>query len=58
MNKEVRLVDAVRLCPYGQRTLERWVSAYKHQGAEGLEPQSTRPKSQPGDTSRHIKPRE
>ena len=56
-NKEVRLVDAVKLCPYGKRTLERWVATYKSRGASGLEPRSTRPKSQPGETPIRIKER-
>jgi len=42
--KEVRLVDAAKLCPCGKRSLERWLAAYKKGGAEALEPRSTEPK--------------
>lgn len=44
VNKEIRLVDAARVCPHGKRSLERWVTAYKKRGEESLEPQSTEPK--------------
>lgn len=55
--KEVRLKDAAKLCPYGKRSLERWLAAYKQFGAPGLEPRSTRPKTNPKETSIHIKER-
>ena len=53
--KEVRLVDAARIFPYGKRTLERWVSEYKKGGAEALEPVSTRPKTSPKETPIWLK---
>lgn len=53
--KEVRVVDAVKICPYGQRTLERWVAAYKKGGVSALEPQSTQPKTSPRETAIRIK---
>jgi transposase InsO family protein len=52
---EVKLKDTTHICPYGKRTLERWVSAYKKYGEPGLEPQSTRPKTQPNETPIRIK---
>ncbi|MBI4090023.1 MAG: transposase [Candidatus Kerfeldbacteria bacterium] len=52
---EVKLKDAAKLCPYGQRSLERWVAAYKRNGAGGLEPHSTRPKTHPDETPIQIK---
>lgn len=57
MKKEVRLVDVVRVCPHGQRSLERWVAAYKKDGEQGLEPKSTEPKTQPKETPISIKER-
>lgn len=56
-NKEVKLVDVAKVCPYGKRTLERWVANYKKRGEKGLEPQSTEPKSQPDETPIWIKER-
>jgi len=56
-NKEVRLVDAAKVCPYGKRSLERWLSAYKRYGEGALEPESTRPKTQPSETLIRTKER-
>ena len=53
--KEIKLVDVVKVCPHGRRTLERWVSSYKKHGEDGLEPKSTRPKSSPKDTPIRLK---
>jgi len=57
VNKEIKLVDAAKLCKYGKRTLERWVANYKKFGEAGLEPQSTRPKTNPRETPIRIKER-
>ena len=57
INKEVKLVDATRICEHGKRSLERWVAAYKKFGEAGLEPQSTRPKTNPNETPIRIKER-
>lgn len=46
-NKEIKLKDAIKVCPYGQRSLERWLALFKRHGEAGLEPQSTRPKTNP-----------
>ena len=45
INKEVRLIDAARVCPYGKRSMERWVASYRKYGEAGLEPKSTEPKA-------------
>lgn len=55
VKKEIRLKDAARVCAYGKRTLERWVSAYKQHGETGLGPCSTRPKTNPKETPIHLK---
>lgn len=57
INKEVKLKDAARLFTGGKRTLERWVSDYRKYGEAGLIPRSTRPKSQPNETSIRTKER-
>ncbi|MBP6912125.1 MAG: helix-turn-helix domain-containing protein, partial [Candidatus Pacebacteria bacterium] len=44
INKEVKLVDTAKVCPYSKRSLERWVALFKDKGEEGLEPKSTEPK--------------
>lgn len=53
--KEVRLVDVVKVCPHGKRSLERWLAAYKKHGEAGLEPCSTEPKAQPEETPIWLK---
>lgn len=55
--KEIKLVDVARVCPYGKRTLERWVAAYKKEGTSGLEPKSTEPKRYRVETPIAIKER-
>lgn len=55
VNKEIALKDAAKVCPYGKRSLERWVAAWKRGGAAALEPRSTRPKTSPRETSIRIK---
>jgi len=57
VNKEVKLVDAAKICPYGQRTLERWLTAYRKHREAGLESKSTRPKTHPNETPIWIKER-
>jgi len=54
-NKEIKIKDAVRICPHSQRSLERWLAAYRDFGETGLIPRSTRPKSNPKETSIRIK---
>jgi hypothetical protein len=55
--KEVRLVDAAKVCPYSKRSLERWLRAYQGAGVDALEPKSTRPKTNPKETPIRIKER-
>lgn len=55
INKEMKLVDIAKVFPYGKRSLERWVSVYKKEGAQALEPKSTQPKTQPHETTIALK---
>jgi len=57
INEEVKLADAAIVCKYGKRTLERWVATYRRHGEAGLEPESTRPKTNPRETPIRIKER-
>jgi transposase InsO family protein len=52
---EVKLVDVAKVCPYGTRSLERWVAAYRRYGEDGLEPKSTARKTQKDETQIRIK---
>ena len=55
--KKIKLVDVAKVCPYSKRSLERWLSNYRKYGEKGLEPKSTRPKSNPKETPIRIKQR-
>lgn len=57
INKEITLVDAAKVCPHSQRSLERWLMLFKKYGEAGLEPKSTEPKTQPNETPLWIKER-
>src|SRR5271157_3999443 len=57
VQREIKLVDAARVCPYGKRSLERWVAAYKKGVADALEPQSTEPKTYRIETPIALKER-
>lgn len=55
VKKEARLCDMAKVCPYGKRSLERWVALCKRYGEVGLEPKSTEPKKYRIETSIRIK---
>jgi transposase len=57
VSKEIKLKDAIKVCPYSKRSLERWVSVFKEQGEDGLEPKSTKPHTHPKETCIRIKER-
>ncbi len=57
INKEARMVDAAKVCPYGKRSLERWVATYREHGEAGLEPRSTEPKTYRIETPIWLKER-
>lgn len=57
MKKVMTVTGVAKVCPYGKRTLERWVAAYKKDGEKGLEPHSTEPKSYQNETPIRIKER-
>ena len=55
--KEAKLIEVAKICPYSQRSLERWLARYKKYGAWSLEPKSTEPKTQPRETPIWMKER-
>ncbi len=55
INKEMRLVDVSKICPYSKRSLERWCQTHRQGGEEALIPKTTIPKTSPGETSIWIK---
>ena len=57
LNGDARLVDVARICPYGRRSLLRWMAAYRVKGRNGLIPKSTAPYTSPHETPIRIKER-
>ena len=57
LNKDMRIVDVSRVCPYSVRSIKRWLHAFRVNGMSGLEPKSTQPNTQPNETPIHIKER-
>jgi transposase InsO family protein len=57
IESRVRLKDVISIFPYSKRTLERWLKEYRTKGKDGLIPKSTRPKTQPNETSIRTKER-
>jgi len=55
INKEMKIVDVIKICPHSERSLKRWLAAYKEGGFEALAPISTKPKTQPNETPIRIK---
>ena len=55
INKEMKLVNVARICPYSKRSLERWCQAYREGGKEALAPRTTIPKTSPNETPIWLK---
>lgn len=55
IHKEERLKDVLKVFPYGERTLKRWLQLYREGGRVALIPKSTAPNTQPNETSIRIK---
>jgi len=54
-NKELKLCEVAKVCPHSERSLKRWLSAYRKHGIDGLIPKSTEPKTQPNETPIYMK---
>ena len=57
LDKEITIRQMANICPFSERSLKYWLSAYKKHGLEGLNNKSTRPKSHPRETPIRIKNR-
>jgi len=57
LNKQTRIIDVSRICPYSVRTIKRWLKTYREHGEQGLFPKTTKPKTNPNETSISIKER-
>jgi transposase len=57
LDKEISIINLAKICPYSERSLKRWLKAFREGGLDALEPKSTKPKTQPEETPIWIKER-
>lgn len=57
LDKEISIVNLIKVCPYSESSIKRWLRAWKKGGIDALEPKSTEPKTQPKETPIWIKER-
>lgn len=57
LEKEISIKNLVKVSPYSERSLKRWLKVFRTRGMEALEPKSTKPKTQPNETPIWIKER-
>lgn len=55
MDEQISIVNLVKVCPYSERSIKRWLQLWRFGGVEALEPKSTKPKTQPNETPIWIK---
>lgn len=55
VSKEKKLKEVLKVFPYSERTLKRWLQLYKEGGENALVPKSTAPKTQPNETPIRVK---
>jgi len=54
-NENIKLKDVIKIFPYSERTLKRWLKEYREKGESGLTPKSTRPKTNPKESPIYLK---
>lgn len=57
LDKEITIIDLVKVCPYSESSIKRWLRNFRKGGINALEPKSTQPKIQPRETPIWIKER-
>jgi transposase len=57
LDKEMKIVDILKVCPHSESSIKRWLKAFKEGGMEALEPKTTEPKTQKKETSIETKER-
>lgn len=55
LDKEMRIVDVIKICPHSERSIKRWLKLFREGGIEALKPKSTEPKTQRKETNIEIK---
>jgi len=57
LDKETSIVNLLKVCPYSESSIKRWLRMFRKGGIDALEPKSTEPKTQPNETPIWIKER-
>ena len=57
LDKEMSIKNMAKVCPFSERALKYWLADFRKFGIDGLENRSTRPKTNPNETSIRIKER-
>lgn len=57
LEKEISIKNLIKVCPYSERSIKRWLRDFRAGSIEALEPKSTRPKTEPNETPIWIKER-
>lgn len=55
IEKEIKIIDLIKVCPYSESSIKRWLRDFRRGGIEALKPKSTKPKTQPNETPIWIK---
>jgi transposase InsO family protein len=55
LDKEISIINLVKVCPYSESSIKRWLKLFRNGGIEALDPKSTKPKTQPNETPIWIK---
>ena len=57
LDREIKIIDLIKICPYSESSIKRWLKDFRRGGIYALEPKSTKPKTQPTETPIWIKER-
>jgi len=55
LDKDIAIIDLIKVCPYSESSIKRWLRVFRKGGIDALEPKSTEPKTQPNETPIWIK---
>jgi len=55
LDKKISIKEMSLVCPFSERAIKYWLSAYRKYGLSGLKNKTTRPKTQPNETPMRLK---
>jgi len=55
LDNKISIKDMSTVCPFSERSIKYWLSAYKKYGLKGLVNKTTKPKTQPNETPIRLK---